>query len=185
MKTKDNLSESCIKLFMKFEVYYQSFKSYFIGRSRVRSSRLRFILIDCPCKPHFSVVLVTQLDCWTHSRSARAFSSFSRPQTCIIFLENMEHHLLFGNYKINADQFLLCFDRVRVNVHPRPPEPPIHLVSGKIVNMTWHLKRPGSPGGRGWVNGFQPISACVVSCLFYFNICDTVAGGFHVMSSKL
>ena len=43
MKTKDNLSESCIEPFMKFEVYYQSFKSYFIGRSRVRSSRLRFI----------------------------------------------------------------------------------------------------------------------------------------------
>ena len=43
MKTKDNLSESCIKPFMKFEVYYQSFESYFIGRSRVRSSRLRFI----------------------------------------------------------------------------------------------------------------------------------------------
>ena len=43
MKTKDNLSESCIKPFMKFEVHYQSFKSYFIGRSRVRSSRLRFI----------------------------------------------------------------------------------------------------------------------------------------------
>ena len=26
------------------------------------------------------------------------------------------------------------------------PEPPIHLVSGKIVYVTWHLKRPGSPG---------------------------------------
>ena len=43
MKTKDTLSESCIKPFMKFEVYYQSFKSYLIGRSRVRSLRLRFI----------------------------------------------------------------------------------------------------------------------------------------------
>ena len=43
MKTKDNLSESRIKPFMKFEVYYESFKSYFIGRSRVRSSRLKFI----------------------------------------------------------------------------------------------------------------------------------------------
>ena len=43
IKTKDNLSESGIKPFMKFEVYYQSFKSYFIGRSRVRSSHLRFI----------------------------------------------------------------------------------------------------------------------------------------------
>ena len=27
VKTKDNLSESCIKPFMKFEVCYQSFKS--------------------------------------------------------------------------------------------------------------------------------------------------------------
>ena len=43
MKTKDNLSESCIKPFKKFEVYYQSFKSYLIGRSRVCSSRLRFM----------------------------------------------------------------------------------------------------------------------------------------------
>ena len=31
------------------------------------------------------------------------------------------------------------------------PEPPIHLVSAKIVGMTCHLKRPGSPGDEDGV----------------------------------